>query len=438
MANMFEKMRNSISSKILLVGVLVLILLIPMKMVESLISERSYVYHTTEADITGSWGKEIMLINPVLTINESTSLSFTDEGAYVYLSQYKHLNPEKLSIKGHIETQLRARGIYKVPVYSGRITLKGYFTLPEPEVQTLNTSLNARLQVLLNVRALKSPPEFFWNGEQLALTPEKGETTDQLTVFSVPLGKLANDPLQVHPFELTLDLNGSTTLSFVSRAKESDIHLTSNWNSPGFFGTTLPVSHDITDTGFRADWQTNNFFADLGHEDGEIIAADWFQTDASFGVKFVQTVDTYQLVTRATKHGILFLTLVFAVYLLYEILGNIPLHPVQYLFIGFSNCIFYLLLLSLAEHIAFNMAYFSSATASTLLVSLYGMSILKNRLRGVLICVKLSVLYGFLYTTLTSEDYALLIGSIGLFTMLALIMYFTRNFNWYRTAGVAA
>ena len=147
-------------------------------------------------------------------------------------------------------------------------------------------------------------------------------------------------------------------------------------------------------------------------------------------------MDTYQLVTRAAKYAVLFLTLIFTGYLLFEILCDLSLHPVQYLFIGFANCIFYLLLLSLAEHIDFDLAYFISSLSSSLLIALYSMNILKNRARGILIFVKLSVLYTFLFITLKSEDYALLSGSIGLFVILALVMYFTRNFNWYRTQAV--
>ena len=435
MANTLEKLRTSITGKILIIGLLVLVLLIPMNMVESVIADRSHVYRTAEESITGSWGKEVVLIDPVLTVDKPNQMSWAN-GAYTYDNHYRHLSPETLSINGHIETQVRARGIFKVPVYTGTLHLKGHFTLPPEEDSTIELKRDAKIQMLLNTRSIKKPPELTWNGEKLTMTAEKISGATDNAIFYARLDNITTNDNNAYPFELTLELSGSTALIFHSRARQSEIRLTSNWNSPGFFGATLPMSHTINNDGFSAEWNTSNFFADLGHENSETIAVKWFPMQSNFGVKFIQTVDTYQLVTRATKYAVLFLTLIFAVYLLYEILGNVLLHPLQYLFIGFSNCIFYLLLLSLAEHIHFNLAYVISAVSSALLVALYSMSILKSRAHGTLIFVKLSLLYTFLFATLKSEDYALLIGSIGLFAILSLIMYFTRNFNWYRTADI--
>jgi len=431
MAMTLEKLRTSITGKILFIGLLVLVLLIPMNMVESVISERSHVYRSAQDDITGSWGKEISLVEPVLTVEQHDRLSWS-HGAYTYDYKYRHLAPEKTLVNAHIETQIRKRGIFRVPVYTGKISIKGRFSLPTEENTSINIKRQGKIQLLLDTRSLRKPPELTWNGEKIQLTPEKSPGSGQTVIFHARLENLYSNYDYSPAFELSLELTGSNALTFLSRARQNDIRITSNWDSPGFFGSTLPSSHDINNNGFTAEWNTNNFFENLGHENSETISKDWFSTDRSFGVKFIQTVDTYQLVTRATKYAVLFITLIFAVYLLYEIIGNVILHPIQYLFIGFSNCIFYLLLLSLAEHIEFNMAFFTSAFSSVMLVALYSASILRQRARGILIFIKLSILYSFLFVTLKSEDYALLIGSIGLFTILSLIMYFTRNFNWYK------
>jgi inner membrane protein len=430
MAKTLEKLRTSITGKILLIGLLVLVLLIPMSMVESVIADRSHVYRTAAESIIGSWGKEIVLIDPVLTVDKHDQMSWSN-GVYTYADHYMHLSPDELSIIGHIETRVRARGIFKVPVYTGTMNFTGRFSLPPEENSAIEGNRGAKIQMLLNTRSIKKPPELTWNGEKITMTADKDSGSTENAVFYARLNNITTNDNNPYPFELTLELSGSTALTFHTRARQSDIRLTSNWDSPGFFGATLPMSHDVKGDGFSAAWNTSNFFTDLGHENSETIAMDWFPNQANFGVKLIQTVDTYQLVTRATKYAVLFLTLIFAVYLLYEIPGNVVLHPLQYLFIGFSNCVFYLLLLSLAEHIHFNLAYVISAVSSTLLVALYSMSMLKSRARGALILVELSVLYTFLFITLKSEDYALLIGSIGLFTILSLIMYFTRNFNWY-------
>ena len=435
MALIFDKLGTSITGKILSIGLLVLTLLVPMGMVESVITERSTVYRSAEEDITGSWGKDITLIDPVLTVDEHRKLSYSN-GAYSYDYQYRNLGPEKLTVNGRIETQLRQRGIFRVPVYTGKIYISGYFTLPSEKKVDIDINREAKIQVLLNTGSVKKPPVLTWNGKMNPMTAEKVAGSNVNAVFYTRLDDLPANDDNHYPFDLTLELTGSEALTFLSRARQSDIRLTSNWDSPSFFGTRLPASYDINDRGFSAEWNAHNFFSDLGHENSDTIAPGWFSNDAKFGVKFIQPVDTYQLVTRAAKYAVLFLTLIFTGYLLFEILCDLSLHPVQYLFIGFANCIFYLLLLSLAEHIDFNVAYFISSLSSSLLIALYSMSILKDRARGILIFVKLSVLYTFLFITLKSEDYALLSGSIGLFVILALVMYFTRNFNWYRTPAV--
>jgi len=148
-------------------------------------------------------------------------------------------------------------------------------------------------------------------------------------------------------------------------------------------------------------------------------------------VKFIQLADTYQLVTRSAKYAVLFISLTFLVYFLVEVLGGNKLHAIQYLLIGLSNCIFYLLLLSLSEHINFNLAYFLSACSSTLLISLYSKSVFQNAGKALLVFMVLATLYTYLYITLQSEGFALVTGSIGLFIIMAILMYFTRNTNWY-------
>lgn len=153
-------------------------------------------------------------------------------------------------------------------------------------------------------------------------------------------------------------------------------------------------------------------------------------------MRLVQPVDTYQAVTRATKYAVLFIGMTFLVYFLIEVFGNAALHPIQYMLVGGANCIFYLLLLSLAEHIPFTIAYLVSACASLVVITLYSTSILNSRRKALVVFVVLSGLYSWLYVTLRSESYALLIGSIGLFLFLNTGMYLTRNIDWH-TAGHA-
>jgi inner membrane protein len=243
---------------------------------------------------------------------------------------------------------------------------------------------------------------------------------------------LDNDTL--HTFELRLTLDGSGELAFTPLSQNTVINVNADWSSPGFFGDYLPASHTIGDDRFAAVWEINDFFPDLGHGARERLSSQWLEGSGS-GVRFVQPVDTYQLVTRAAKYAVLFIGLTFLVYFLAELFGRVALHPVQYLFVGMANCIFYLLLLSLAEHIHFGLAYAVSATAATCMIASYSLSILRSRARAVLVLAALAGLYTCLFVTLRSEAYALLIGSVGLFLSLGLLMYLTRNIDWQRPAG---
>ncbi len=424
-----QKLFNSATGKVLSIGFLVLLLLIPLAMVEGVISERVKTYRIAKTEVTGSWGREVSLSEPVLALAKSGKTPNMNTG-YYYNTHYIHLLPDKLNINGRIETQLRKKGIYEVPVYTGKLHLRGHFNITKDMDQALDYDEIASMQMILDANSLNKPPVFKWNGKSVPIITDKVDDKSGQLVFYAKLKEASDVIAGNNSFEIILDLSGSNALSFQTGSRETEITLDSNWASPGFYGGILPLSHSITDAGFEASWKHSNFFSDIGRKYHERIEPAWFKQFPSYGVKFIQTVDTYQQVTRVIKYAVLFLTLVFAVYFLFETLGNKPLHPIQYMFIGFANCVFYLLLLSLAEHINFTVAYFISAIASSILIALYSISILQSRTHGVLIFIKLSILYSFLLIILKSEDFALLIGSIGLFTILASIMYFTRDFNW--------
>ena len=213
--------------------------------------------------------------------------------------------------------------------------------------------------------------------------------------------------------------------------------MTSNWPSPSFLGNHLPRTREISDSGFTAAWQ----IASLGRE----LPSQWTDRsppsssahNAAFGVSFYMPVSLYQLTLRATKYAILFIGLSFVAYFLFEVLCSLRLHPLQYLLVGFANAMFYLLLLSLAEHVGFGWAYFASAAASVGLVAGYSAAILGGRRRGLVIAAVLAALYAFLYMTLKAETYALLAGAAGLWISLAAVMYMTRRIDWYAQSGAA-
>jgi inner membrane protein len=420
-----KSLRSSPGFKIFFIGFLVIILLIPMSMIEGLIYERSHLYRQANSEITRVWGAGHTLSGPILTIPQLGTNN--NKPGWIQSITYRNLAAESLNISGNFHIQLRYRGIYKVPVYLGQLSLKGKFVLPE------ETNVELVDKILLQfpftqIKTLKKSPKLIWNGVPMPLIAIGDENNKDAVIFQAPI---APDEIAKGEFEIIYQAAGSDAFSVQSLAKNTKLLIKSNWGSPSFQGDFLPTTHDIQKDGFTAIWDINNIFMKSKNSTEERVSLDWFSEHDLFGVKFIQPADTYQLVTRSAKYAVLFISLTFMIYFLLELLGGIKLHAVQYLFIGLANCIFYLLLLSLAEHIKFNIAYFLSASASSLLISLYSKSVLKNILKAFVVFVVLGALYIYLFVTLQSEGFALITGSLGLFVIMATLMYITRNTNWH-------
>lgn len=434
----WDNIKNSNTFRILFIGFLILLLLIPMGMVESLIYERGHLYRQASSEIITSWGGEQSLMGPVLTL--PFVRTFTSNKGWTANQKNKHLQPDNMNINAKIDTEIRYRGIYKVPVYTATIEVSGDFTLISPKYVKRKNSHIQLNEGIINIpiqgrRSIKKPIKFFWDDQEIVLTPGSIEEHEYTPTFDTVVfdGKIPEHLLKLdenHSFRYQVTLAGSELFSFLSSAKHTNITVNSNWASPGFYGSHLPRKHKITRKGFSATWEINDIITDINHEDNEDLALDWINDKPAFGIRLVQPVDTYQTVMRAAKYAVLFIGLTFLVYFFTELYGKVLLHPIQYLFVGVANCVFYLLLLSLAEHISFFNAYFISALASITLISLYSKSILKSRKKALHVFCILSGLYTYLYVTLRSEGFALLIGSVGIFTILGLIMYITRNMDW--------
>jgi inner membrane protein len=237
------------------------------------------------------------------------------------------------------------------------------------------------------------------------------------------------------PFSFDLALTGGGSLSFLPLGDETTVSISSAWPGPSFTGAFLPAERTVSADGFAASWKVPSMARPFpqawraGEVEPDVLYA------SSFGASLMAPVDVYQKVTRSVKYGALFLLLPFLVFFLFEVLGGLRVHPLQYLLVGFAECLFYLLLLSLAEHLPFVAAYLAAAGAATLMVTLYASAVLRSWRRGVLLAPALAAAYGFLYATLLSEDYALLIGSVGLFAILGLVMVLTRRVDWYRVGA---
>jgi inner membrane protein len=337
--------------------------------------------------------------------------------------------------------QLR-RGIYQAVVYTGKLEFAGEFARPDfarlrikPEQVLWEDALVAF--AIPDLRGVKEALNLKWGEKSYPLMPggKLGgfQSGMQSGVFA-NVGDLRESTAPV-PFGLALSLNGSGGLSFAPLGSQTTVKLKSSWPDPSFFGTFLPADRKVTGEGFEATWQVSyygrNFPQQWTSQAPEPCLMPSGVDSSFFGVHFLSGIDAYRNTERAIKYGALFIVLIFAAFFLFEMLAALRIHPFQYAIVGVALCLFYLGLLSLSEFIPFGLAYLASAGATTLLICFHSVKMLKSGGRTFIVAGLLAGIYGFLYVALQLQDYALLLGTGGLFAVLAVVIWFTRNIDWY-------
>lgn len=434
-----RRLRDSVMVKMLVIGFLILLLLVPLGMVGTLVAERQSRSSQAAEEVAASWGNSQTLAGPVLTVPYRQHVK-DEKGAPVTLTLEARFLPETLDVEGNVATEKRNRGIFEAVVYRTDLRWKGTFVRPDFGAWRIAPEdvlwQDAYLAVgVPDMRGITSGVDLTWGDQTLQLAPGSHEPELWSTGLRTPIPGLAESkPGDVYAFAFDLDLNGSQSLSFLPLGKETRVALKSPWPSPSFTGSFLPVQRTVRGTGFEALWNVSWFGRSYPQQwrsqeaeeapAGEVIAG------SDFGVQLLVPVDAYQKTERARKYGVLFLLLTFLTFFLYEQFTPFSLHPVQYLLVGSALCLFYLLLLSISEHVPFGLSYLVASSATVLLIGGYSMAILRGALRALLMTVVLGALYGYLYVLLQLEDYALLLGSVGLFVILALVMYLTRKIDW--------
>lgn len=430
--NFIRAITNSLGFKIIIIIGLVFLLLIPSIYIGSLISERKEIKETAFAEVSSSWGGKQNIGGPVLHIPFTKTVKDTAGGTSTYEDVVKIL-PLNLNIDGKVDSELRNRGIYKFTFYTSVNKVIGNFDLSSiSDIDTSNTQLKWNEAYVLfgitDMKGIKDNITLKWNGIQTQFSP--GLISDD--VFESGVSKRVNvNPYGINNFEIDLALNGSESLTFLPLGKETKVNLASNWGDPSFSGNFLPEERNITDNSFQASWKVldlnRNYPQSWIKKNNKIEIAS-----SAFGLNFFVPLNGYTEVIRAVKYVLMFIGLTFIMFFFVEYLGKKRIHPIQYLLVGFSLVVFYLLLLSLSEYLQFSVAYLISSVSIITLIGLYSASVLKSKKFAFYISLALVFLYGFLYILLLNEDYSLLIGSIGIFAVLAVIMYFLRNINWYR------
>jgi inner membrane protein len=434
--------------KAVAVAVLVILLLIPLSMIRGTIHERQAYRQQAVASVAGSHAGAQVLAAPVLVIPyvETIQVDGVDaNGSAVRKSvrrerRWVHF-PARAAVTGSVAPAIRRRGLHEVRVYELQAHIAADFDLVLPADPAGSREIGRPWLSLsiADVRGLAGTPALAVDGRGLRLQqgPGPGRTGGGLHA-ETPLAPASGQRLR---FRTTLDLGlgGTEVLAIAPIADANTIALRSSWPHPQFAGRFLPRHRRIGADGFEARWEVSALAA--GTQAQYLAGAETGALDA-LSVGLVEPVNVYSQADRASKYGLLFVLLTFAGFFLFEVLKHLRIHPIQYALVGLALAIFFLLLLSLSEHLPFRIAYLAASVACIGLLGTYLSAVLRSRARGAAFAAALTVLYGALYGLLVSEDNALVLGSLLLFAILAAGMLVTRRIDWYAAgadapAGVA-
>ena len=462
--SIFERFNNWVKSSVMLklftIGILILLLMIPASMLENLVNERQSTRDNAVEEITSKWGSNQTIGGAVITI-PYTIIQEDDKGKKSTVIEYAHFLPENLNITGTLTPEKRYRGIYVVMLYNAQLKIQGYFKKPNVEVLKIpkETFLFSEAFIsfgLTDMKGIKEAIRLKINGKDT----EMNSGIESKDLFASGVSSPINLEAEIINFDAQINLNGSKRIDFLPFGKTTKVTIESTWGTPSFVGSSLPDERQVTEKGFKAVWNelhlnrnypqqgtgnfvglTSNGSENYSQDDSGVsnptgvVPKSVGELQSSFGVKLLLPVDEYQKTMRSTKYNLMFIVITFISFFFVEILNRKRLHPIQYLLVGFAICLFYVLLLAISEHLSFNWAYLIGCITILILIAFYTQSIFKNGRIMLIFNGILALLYGFFYSLLQLEDYSLLLGSIGLLIILAVVMYLTRNIDWYRVYG---
>ena len=432
--------QESILFKLCIISIIILALLIPSSWIQDLITEREGYQHQMVNTMTDNWAGRQLVQGPVLVLpykKHADASNADKKDASHDVIDNLYLLPESLKITGAIKTQLIEKGVYDAVVYNSTVRIQGSFNKPDAGSLGINPNdiLYDRAKLvfsLSDMKGLNNNPEIKINDQEYKSEPatvENSPFTDGLQV-SFPLqGGQSLD------FNYQLDLKGSSELSFMPTGKTTDVDITGDWKSPDFNDSPLPDSKAITANGFSAKWHRlyyeRLFPRQWTGNDTSLISKKAI-TQASFGVKLQLPVDQYHKIMRTAKYSVLIILLTFISLFLTELIKKQSIHLFNYTLIGAAMVVYYTLLLSFSEQIGFNYAYLLSSISTIVLIATFTASLLKNNPAAIIFALILSIFYGFIYVIIQLEELSLLFGSVGLFVIIAVLMYFSRKINWDR------
>ncbi|TAL45161.1 MAG: cell envelope integrity protein CreD [Chitinophagaceae bacterium] len=403
---------------------------IPTYFIMGLVKERKSRQKEAVADISNKWAGKQTITGPLLMIpyNEFTK---DEKGNAVVVKHRTYFLPDKSEIQSKVFPEKRYRGIYQVIVYRSDISINGKFNplqweqLKIPAENILWNEAALLFQVQDNLRGINEDLYIHWADSNLVFNPQAAGLSGMKDAFAASLFFSAGEALKEHSFSMKFSLNGSEQLLFAAAARENKLQMQSSWPDPSFTGVKLPDTRELKDSGFVANWKYMNRSVPQVWNDNY-----YDLSQAVIGADLLIPVDSYNKTERSVKYALLCFILTFAVFFLIETIYSKSIHLVQYGLAGLALVLFYTLLLSISEYTGFNPAYLIAGVATIGLVAWYVGSVMKSSKLALFISFVLAIVYVYIFTIIQLQDYALLMGSIGLFLALAIIMYFSRKLQW--------
>lgn len=422
-----NKWHQSLTVKLALLGILGLFLLIPLELIKEIIKERQLNADKVKKEISDQWASKQILSGPVINIPVRTIPAEKDEKS---TTRVWHILPESLDISGIIKPEIRYRGIYQSVVYDSELNIKGYFIIPsEDDLNNYEVLWNEAYYTvgISDNRGLKG--KIILKTDSTELEAEPGVRDNDIFQSGISFVGPGLIPGNKVSLDMSINLSGSEGLQLTPLGKSTSAHLQSEWSSPSFNGSFLPLKRTVNEKGFSADWEVTHLNRNFPQS---WTGSAYLPLESSFGLDLFQPVDHYQKSWRSSRYGILFIALTFLVLIFLEITRKESIHIFHYFLVSLGLILFFSLLNSLSEQVGFNAAYLISSIATILMISFFTGTLFKEKKSAFIVFGMLVVLYSFIFVLLTLNDYAYLAGNIGLFLLLAVIMKLSFNLEIFK------
>lgn len=474
--SIFERIANSSILKMFIIFILVLLMLIPMSLIDSLVYERKDREEQVSSEISIKWGHDQVVSAPVLAVPYSYTFESIEKDAKGKEITVKSVGedwifllPEKNDINTEVKPESLKRGIYSAVVYNATIDVKGDFSgynLKDLSVENnqINWSKAKLIFGIEDVKGLSEKPELLFAGKKYGF-----EVNNQLFKL-FPNNMVADIPLEniegsKASFSINLQIRGSKSLNFLPLANQTNIDAKGNWTNPSFNGGYLPEDRKVTENTFEANWGIPSFsrkiplqwtvansriynFSGISMTEDRSYSMTESAVAPNYGntvneieqstdldmvqINFLPEINNYQKINRVAKYGILVIVLTFASLFFTEIIKKQRVHLIQYILIGAAMVLFYSLLLAISEHLGFNLAYLIAGLATVILISTFIKMITKDNKTALLFAGILSVFYTFIFVLMQLRDYSLIVGTVGIFIILAVLMRVSTKVNWFQ------